>query len=187
MAVNGYVIETGEYTQKRGIYLFIALTAVYNTRLYELRVDNSMPIIKRSAEVNYRAAQMYALVDDVAAYADFVPMCVASEVHERSPDEVRATLTLAKSGMEKSFTTLNRLQQDKMIEVRLVDGPFKQLEGFWLFEDLQQGSRVSLHLDFEFSNFMMGMMMGPLFNQVANMLVDAFIERAGVVYGANVA
>jgi ribosome-associated toxin RatA of RatAB toxin-antitoxin module len=145
-----------------------------------------MPIIKRSEEVGYSAAQMYALVDDIAAYADFVPMCVASEVHERTPDEVRASLTLAKSGMEKSFTTLNRLQHGKMIEVRLVDGPFKQLEGFWLFEDLSVGSRVSLNLEFEFSNFMMGMMMGPLFNQVANMLVDAFIERAGVVYGVAV-
>jgi len=142
-----------------------------------------MPVIKRSAEVNYSAAQMYGLVDAIETYADFIPMCVASQVHERNADEVRASLTLAKGGMEKSFTTLNRLQPDKMIEVRLIDGPFKQLEGFWLFETLNQGSRVSLHLEFEFSNFMMGMAMGPLFNQVANMLVDAFIERAGVIYG----
>ncbi len=142
-----------------------------------------MPIIRRSAEVTYEAAQMYRLVDDIEQYASFIPMCVASQVHERTEDEVRASLTLAKGGMEKSFTTLNRLQPDKMIEVRLIDGPFKQLEGFWLFESLVQGSRVSLHLDFEFSNFMMGMALGPLFNQVANMLVDAFIDRAKVVYG----
>lgn len=141
-----------------------------------------MPVIKRSAEVCYSAAQMYRLVDDIATYAEFIPMCVASEVHDRSVDEVKASLTLAKGGIEKSFTTLNRLQQDKMIEVRLIDGPFKQLEGFWLFEALNNGSRVSLHLEFEFSNFMMGMALGPLFNQVANMLVDAFIERAKLVY-----
>lgn len=110
-------------------------------------------------------------------------MCVASQVYERTPDEVRASLTLAKGGVMKSFTTLNRLQADKMIEVRLVDGPFKQLEGFWLFEPLDLGSRVSLHLEFEFSNFIMGMAMGPLFHQVANMLVDAFIDRAGTIYG----
>ena len=122
-----------------------------------------MPIIRRSAEVTYEAAQMYRLVDDIEQYASFIPMCVASQVHERTEDEVRASLTLAKGGMEKSFTTLNRLQPDKMIEVRLIDGPFKQLEGFWLFESLVQGSRVSLHLDFEFSNFMMGMALGPLF------------------------
>lgn len=142
-----------------------------------------MPVIKRSAEVNYTAAQMYGLVDAIESYAEFVPMCVASEVHERNEDEVKASLTLAKGGVTKSFTTLNRLQKDKMIEVRLVDGPFKQLEGFWLFENLSAGSRVSLHLEFEFSHIMMSMALGPLFNQVANMLVDAFIERASVVYG----
>lgn len=141
-----------------------------------------MPVIKRTAEVPYSAAQMYRLVDDIDSYASFVPMCAASKVHHRDNDEVRATLTLAKGGVQKSFTTLNRLQQDKMIEVRLVDGPFKQLEGFWQFEDLATGSRVSLYLEFEFASMLMGVAIGPLFNQVANMLVDAFIARAKGVY-----
>ncbi len=142
-----------------------------------------MPIIKRSEEVSYRAAQMYALVDDIAAYADFVPMCVASEVHERTPDEVRASLTLAKSGMEKSFTTLNRLQHDKMIEVRLVDGPFKQLEGFWKFEERENNQcEVILDLEFELSNKLFGVMFGSVFQQVASKLVDSFVERAKMIY-----
>ena len=86
--------------------------------------------------------------------------------------------------MNKSFTTLNRLQKNKTIEMRLIDGPFKHLHGFWRFDELKPGAcKVSLDLDFEFSNKLLSLAIGPIFNQVANTLVDSFVERAKHVYG----
>lgn len=127
---------------------------------------------------------MFALVDDIDAYPQFLPWCRSARVLARDSDEVRATLELAKGALNKSFTTVNRLQPDKMIEMRLVEGPFRHLEGFWRFDALRDDAcRVSLDLDFEFSSRMLGMVAGPVFTQIANTLVDAFCQRAEQVYG----
>lgn len=142
-----------------------------------------MATISRSALVPYSASQMFALVDDVDSYSRFLPWCSHSEEVSRTADEVRATIELSKGGVHKAFTTVNRLQKDKMIEIRLVEGPFHHLEGFWRFDAMQSGCKVALDLDFEFSSRMIKFMIGPVFNQVASSLVDAFVGRARELYG----
>jgi ribosome-associated toxin RatA of RatAB toxin-antitoxin module len=143
-----------------------------------------MPIINRNALVAYTPAEMFALVDDVEAYPQFLPWCKNARVLSRDEDEVRASLDLVRGGFEKSFTTCNRRQKNKMIEMRLIEGPFRHLEGFWRFEPVGDSAcKVSLDLDFEFANKLIGMAMGPLFNQIANTLVDSFCKRAVDVFG----
>lgn len=143
-----------------------------------------MPIINKSALVPYTAQEMYSLVDDIDAYPDFLPWCGASEVIERNEDEVTASILLSRSGLNKSFTTLNRLQHGKMIEMRLVEGPFRHLEGFWRFESLSESaSKIMFDIEFEFSNKLLSMTVGPVFSQITNTIVDAFTKRAVEVYG----
>lgn len=143
-----------------------------------------MTTIHKNALVPYSSGQMFALVNDIDSYASFLPWCRSSQVLLRTPDEVRATIEIAHGGLHKSFTTLNRLQQDKMMEMRLVEGPFRHLEGYWRFDILgDKACKVSLDLDFEFSNRLVGMALGPIFTQIANALVDSFCKRAREVYG----
>lgn len=126
---------------------------------------------------------MYRLVNDVRRYPEFIPWCVSSHILSATEDEVRATLAFSRGGFYKSFTTLNRLQPHQMIEIRLINGPFKHLEGFWRFEPVDHDRcRVSLDLEFEFSSRWIQMMFGPVFHPIANKLVEAFCERAKVVY-----
>lgn len=143
-----------------------------------------MTSINKFALVPYSPAQMFTLVEDIESYAEFLPWCKSARVLSRTGDEVRATLELSKGGVEKAFTTCNRIQKNKMIEIRLVEGPFKQLQGYWRFDALgDDGCKVSLDLEFEFASRMLGMVVGPVFNQVANSLVDSFQQRAVDVYG----
>jgi ribosome-associated toxin RatA of RatAB toxin-antitoxin module len=144
-----------------------------------------MPTISKSTIVPYTQEQMYDLVNDIRKYSEFIPWCTRSEILQETSDEIHAELTFSSSGMEKSFSTINRLQPHKMIEIRLLQGPFRQLEGFWRFEENSdaRGCQVMLDLEFEFSNYFLGLMFGPVFHQVAVSLVDAFKERAKHVYG----
>lgn len=143
-----------------------------------------MPSVNKSALLPYSAAQVFALVDDIKRYPEFLPWCSAAEELQRGEDEVKASVHIAHKGIKKTFTTHNRHQHGKMIEMRLVQGPFKHLEGFWRFEELgESGSKVSLDLEFEFSSKLVAMAIGPIFHQIANTLVDAFCERARQVYG----
>ena len=143
-----------------------------------------MTTISKSVLVAYSAAQMYALVNDIKSYPDFLPWCGGSDILSQNEDEIRATVEIAHGSLNKAFTTCNRFQRDKMIEMRLEEGPFKRLEGFWRFDTLgDQACKVSLDLDFEFKNKLVGLAMGPVFSQIANTLVDAFSKRAVDVYG----
>ncbi len=143
-----------------------------------------MANIDRSALVPYSAAEMYALVDDIDAYQSFLPWCKTSRVLSRDEHVVRGSLELSKAGIEKSFTTCNRVQKNKMIEMRLEEGPFHHLEGFWRFDALdEQACKISLLMEFEFSSKILGLTVGPVFNQIANSLVEAFCKRATEVYG----
>lgn len=143
-----------------------------------------MTTVSRMALMPYSAGEMYDLVDNIEAYPQFLPWCKSATVLSRSDDEVHANLELSRSGIHKSFTTCNRLQRNKIIEMRLVEGPFNHLEGFWRFDTLgEQACKVSLDLEFEFSSRLLGLTVGPVFNQIASTLVDSFCERAVEVYG----
>lgn len=143
-----------------------------------------MPNISKSALVPYTAAQMFDLVDKVSDYPEFLPWCGGSEELSRNEDEVNASVTISHSGINKAFSTRNRLQKNKMIEMELVNGPFKHLHGFWRFETLSDSAcKVSLDLEYEFSSKLLGMAVGPVFNQIANSMVDSFCQRADKIYG----
>lgn len=144
-----------------------------------------MPDIKKTKIVPFTPAQMYDLVNDIDKYPQFVPWCSRSEVLSQDDDEIKARLYFEGGGFTKSFTTCNRLQKNKMIELRLLDGPFRHLEGFWRFENhLDNQCEIILDLEFEFSSGLLSLAFGPMFNQVANTLVDAFSKRAHEVYGS---
>ena len=142
-----------------------------------------MTIVKKSRQVNYSSEQMYNLVNDVERSNEFLPYFSRSEVHHRDEDEVRATLVIAAAGISKSFTTCNRLQANKMIEIRLVEGPFSHLEGFWRFDEVENGCQISFDLEFEFAGRMFSMFLGPVFEQVTDLMVDAFCDRAKAIHG----
>jgi ribosome-associated toxin RatA of RatAB toxin-antitoxin module len=140
--------------------------------------------VQKSALVFYSAASMYALINDIESYPRFLPWCRSTQVLSRNDDEVRARIEMHKGGMHKSFTTRNRLQKDKMIEIRLLEGPFLRLEGFWRFQALRSDAcKVSLDMEFEFANSLLQMAIGPVFKQITNSLVDAFCKRAVELYG----
>ncbi|TAL58467.1 MAG: type II toxin-antitoxin system RatA family toxin [Legionella sp.] len=142
-----------------------------------------MTTVNKARIVPYSCEQMFNLVNGVEDYAKFLPYCVESVVHHRDADEVQATLVIGAAGMSKSFTTRNHLQLNKMIEIRLVDGPFSHLEGFWRFDEVNEGCQVSFDLEFEFAGRMISMLLGPVFEQVTDKMVDSFCERAEAMYG----
>jgi len=142
-----------------------------------------MPRISRHALMPYSAKQMYDIVNDVNRYAEFLPWCADSRILRQTDDMMEATVLMNKGKLNHSFTTRNQLTDGELIQLRLVSGPFKTLQGEWKFTALsEQGSKIELNLDFEFSSNIMGILIGPIFTQIANTLVDAFCQRAHQLY-----
>ncbi len=127
---------------------------------------------------------MYVLVADIESYGKFLPWCGGARILAREGDTVTAAIDIAYGGVQKTFTTRNRVQTDASMEMRLVEGPFRHLLGNWRFTALDEGScKVSFDLDFEFSNRMLALVIGPVFSHIANGMVDSFRLRAVELYG----
>ena len=142
--------------------------------------------VKRSALVPYTAEQMFALVEDIERYPQFLPWVAAAQVLERSAGEVVGRLEMHRGGMREIITTRNVLTPPREIRLALVSGPFKTLTGQWTFEPIgtDRGTRVSLTMRFEFANAMLNLLLSRSFEKSCSELVDAFVVRARAVYGA---
>ena len=80
--------------------------------------------------------------------------------------------------------TENTKRAPAEILLRLVEGSFRSLEGNWRFTDLAgQGCKIELHLRYEFAGRALDRLIGPVFNHIADTLVDAFARRVEQVYG----
>lgn len=141
--------------------------------------------VSRSALVSFSAQQMYSLVADIDSYPSFLPWCNDVEVHFREGDVVEATLELHRGKVSKRFRTRNTLHPGHAMDLELVDGPFRHLSGGWKFQQLgDDGCKVSFDLEFEFESRVLDLMIGAFFEETCNSLVDAFTQRAAVIYGA---
>jgi len=145
--------------------------------------------VHKSVLIWFSAEEMYALVNDVARYPEFLPWCDHARVVQAHDDGMTAEIGMALAGFHKSFTTRNVNQPGRQVRLQLVDGPFKQLDGTWDFHPLidpntqqpQRACRVELHLNYSFES-MFGRLVGPLFDKIADTLVDAFVKRAQQIY-----
>jgi ribosome-associated toxin RatA of RatAB toxin-antitoxin module len=145
-----------------------------------------LKIVDRSAIVGATPAQMFALVDDVPRYPEFLPGCAAARLDSTTAKERIAALEIVRGGLRLEFTTRNTVAPPAQILMELVEGPFKRLVGRWRFEPLgERGSRIGFHVEFEFKSRLMGIALNPVFESVCDQIVDAFVARAREVYGVS--
>ena len=140
--------------------------------------------VERSANVPFSANQMYALVNDIEAYPEFLPWCSDARVLTRQGDTLTASVSMALGRIQHTFTTANTMQPGRRIAVRLLSGPFRHLEGSWeLIPAGDQGCEIRLEMHFEFKSRLLELSLGKVFSQIINSMVGAFTRRAEQIYG----
>jgi ribosome-associated toxin RatA of RatAB toxin-antitoxin module len=140
--------------------------------------------VNRSALTPHSPAQMFALVEDIERYPEFLPWVSRAELLERRDNEVIGRLEMHRAGVTEKFTTRNVLDPPREITLQLVSGPFRTLEGRWTFENIaDRGTRVSLFVRFEFSNSVLALLLTRSFEKNCTDLLNAFVARARKVYG----
>jgi coenzyme Q-binding protein COQ10 len=149
-----------------------------------------MPVFQSSRSVGYVPEDMFALVADVERYPEFLPLCEALKVRRRNMlDDGRemliADMTIGYKAIRETFTSRVTLDPAAMkILVEYVDGPFSHMQNRWSFVPENSGTRVEFFIDYQFKSRMLGVLMGAMFDTAFRKFSDAFVERAGVVYGA---
>ncbi len=146
-----------------------------------------MKSVHKSVLIWYSAEQMFDLVTDVDAYPQFLPWCDRSAVLARDDHGMQAQVGISFGGIRQTFTTRNEHTPGRQVDVRLVEGPFSQLQGHWCFTPVGEAGmaacKVELRLDYAFRSAALAALVGPVFDKIAGSLVDAFVKRAEQVYG----
>lgn len=138
-----------------------------------------MPTVRKSVIVPHRPARMFALVDEVERYPDFLPWCAGTQVLERTDAVTHARIDVDFHGLKTSFTTCNRKEPPEWMRLGLDAGPFERFDGHWRFVPLgEEGCRVEFELDYGFDNRVLDAMLAPVFGQIMETLVDRFVVRA---------
>jgi ribosome-associated toxin RatA of RatAB toxin-antitoxin module len=140
--------------------------------------------VHKSVLVAQPAQRMFALVDAVEKYPEFLPWCGGTEVLYRDAHITRATIRINYHGIRQSFSTENAKSEPQLMQIRLVEGPFRTLDGSWRFTDLGgDGCKIELSLRYEFASRMLEKLIGPVFGYIANNLVNAFVKRVQSIHG----
>lgn len=143
-----------------------------------------MALVEKTVLIEQSAERMFELVDRCEDYPAFLPWCSNTEVRFRDAAKTVATLHINYHAVKSSFTTENDKEYGRQMSIRLVDGPFRRLEGAWHFKALAENAcKIEFKLHYEFSSKLFEKIIGPVFSHIANTFVDAFVKRAGQVYG----
>jgi ribosome-associated toxin RatA of RatAB toxin-antitoxin module len=143
-----------------------------------------MPRVERSVLVHYSAEQMFELVAGVEDYPAFLPWCSGARVVADPSGGADASVDIDYLGIRASFTTRNALRYPEQIRMTLVDGPFRALDGLWQFRGLRPGAcKVQLALSYDFESGLLGRAVAPVFDRIANSMVESFAQRAEALYG----
>jgi ribosome-associated toxin RatA of RatAB toxin-antitoxin module len=138
-----------------------------------------MPTVTKSVLVPQSAERMFALVDDIESYPQFLPWCPKTTVYERTGEVTRARIDIDYHGLKTHFTTRNRKHAPTRMDMEFVEGPFEQLSGRWRFVQLgEDGCRVEFELDYAFEGKAMEALFGPVFGRIIETLVDRFVAQA---------
>jgi coenzyme Q-binding protein COQ10 len=149
-----------------------------------------MPKFSRKRQVRHSAQQMFDLVADVERYPEFVPLCSALKIRQRTPkadgtEVVVADMTVSFKLVRETFTSRVTLDRPNLkILVEYLEGPFSNLETRWSFEPKKPDvCDVGFFLAYEFKSRMLAMLMGAMFDSAFQRFSAAFESRADVVYG----
>jgi ribosome-associated toxin RatA of RatAB toxin-antitoxin module len=134
--------------------------------------------VKRSALVNKPPAEVFALINDIESYPQFLPWCSHARVLSRTPTEIVATVGVRQGALRGEFTTRNALEPERSVRMQLLSGPFRMLAGEWRLTPIEAGCHVELSMRFAFSNPLTALLFEPKFADTIGSLVDAFVARA---------
>jgi ribosome-associated toxin RatA of RatAB toxin-antitoxin module len=135
--------------------------------------------VRRTALVQFSATTMFDLIEAAEHYPSFLPWCVGATVLQRDDSVVIADIHVNYRNVRFDFTTRNPKHRPDFMAITLERGPFRRFEGDWHLAELAPDAcKVDFALRYDFDSSLMGRLARPVFDRIANTLVDAFVARA---------
>ena len=151
-----------------------------------------MPTHTEKRVLPYTPEELFDLVRDIEKYPEFLPWCKELHIQKREPkgreEILLADMVVGFKIFRERFTSrviarpcLNDLPY--RIDVMYLEGPFKFLKNHWVFNSTKNGTEIDFFVNFEFRNIIMEKVIGIVFTEAVDKMVNAFEDRAHTVYG----
>ena len=145
-----------------------------------------MNFIKKSEEINVSHDLIFALINNVEDYHKFLPWCSDSKIISDTNNKMAAEIEISKNFVNWKFSTENTYSLNKRIDIKLIDGPFNHLEGYWKFKKLDNyNTTVELYLEYKFDSGIIELSIKPIFSKIMSSILDSFISEAFKRKGAS--
>ena len=135
-------------------------------------------IIKKEAIILRDVESVFNIVNRVDLYKGFVPHCVESEILSEESNEMIAKLNFNIQSLSTSFTTKNVVKKYSSIDMQLIEGPFKYLNGKWEFKEIEDTTIIFLTIDYKAKNKIIEYAIGKSLEKITNTLVRSFVKEA---------
>jgi coenzyme Q-binding protein COQ10 len=132
----------------------------------------------------YTPEQLFDLVADVGHYQEFLPWVAATRIREDSETAMVADLIVGFSALKETFSSRVKKNRPEQIDIDYIEGPLKHLHNHWKFRAVPGGTEVDFCVDFAFRNRIFEALAGQMFDRALRRMINAFEERAAVLYGA---
>jgi len=103
---------------------------------------------KSSFVIHKPVNQVFKILSDVEDYKTFIPYCVESKIIQEHRNYSLVSLNLEFIGIQTSLTTKNVVENNKSIEMDLIDGPFEEFKSSWKIQEIDEHTT---NLNFEMS------------------------------------
>lgn len=128
--------------------------------------------------------QLFEMVSDIESYPRFVPGCVETRIVKREEKRWIVENVFGLGPVRTHFTSIATFATPEALDIRSVDGPWRQFDMGWRFRPTDTGCHVTCTTAFDFQS--------PVLARVATMgsgaaqaaVVEAFLQRAKTLYGA---
>jgi len=134
--------------------------------------------ISNSVLLPYQRDQVYELVADIDSYQEFLPWCESSRIIDSNSTSVVGEVRVGMSGVQELLVTRNTMEPHQRIGLELLQGPFSQFQGEWLFAELGSGCKVTLDLTYQFKSIVLHLLISRLSEMIVNRILHAFSDRA---------
>jgi ribosome-associated toxin RatA of RatAB toxin-antitoxin module len=138
-----------------------------------------MNYINKSEEINVSHELIFALINNVGDYHKFLPWCSDSKIISDVNSKMSAEIEISKNFVSWKFSTENTYDPNKRIDIKLIDGPFNHLEGYWEFKKVDNyNTTVELYLEYKFDSRIIELSIKPIFSKIMSSILDSFISEA---------
>lgn len=125
-----------------------------------------MSYVESSILIQGDIDRIYQMAKDMEHYPDFMPDVKSVKIIDSSDNKTTTKWITSVDGTPICWTEMDEFDdQNKNIKYKLLEGDLDKFEGEWIFSENDQGTKITLTVDFDFGMPTLAELLGPILEE----------------------